>query len=114
MISTKEFTKMLHSHAIENLAETLIRDSKGCTEAQIHSNLAAYDKIKKRFDWTQGSTLASPFRALDFRSIKERLSEGLYFAANYNEIEDSIGELKPHEFYINAVKSCLEAVIPNC
>ena len=109
MVSTKDFKEKLLSHEIENLANALIRDSKGLTEAQIHSNLTTYDK-EISSDWNQGSTLASPFRVLDFRSIKERLSEGLYFAANYNEIEEFIGEVKPQGFYIDAVKGCLEAV----
>ena len=112
MISITYFEEKLRSHEIETLANALINDAKGFTEVQIHTNLNAFDDVKSLCDWNESCTLASPFRVLDFRSLKERLSEALYFAANYNEIEKN-AKTRSHEFYLGAVKGCLES-LPTC
>lgn len=110
-----EFENKLKEGKFDSLATKLIDESEGCTEAQIYSNLSYFDSIKFLEDWDQSSTLASPFRVLDFRSIKERLAEALYMSANYKNLEkmskrNDINIDKNRDFYVDSVKKCLLAL----
>ena len=110
-----EFETKLKEGKFDSLATKLIKESEGCTEDEIYSNLNCFDSILH--EWDQSSTLPSPFRVLDFRSIKERLAEALYMSANYKNLEKMPKEnginLSDRDFYINAAKECLYALSNN-